>query len=200
MNDRNLRVWMGVVVLGCLTGCHDPWKEDVCMNIAPECPAVQAGEQISAENPGERTCHWLDSFRYLEVPVAEMPPMVVSVGEMSDDISEGIMGAGDAGKRRSGDEISEEKERSRGRLQAVGRAAMVSGGGVAGDSEDCVDINVADVNGLLRLPGVGAGKAKSIVAAREKRPFKRKKDITRIKGIGPKSYQRMAGMICDIGK
>ena len=62
----------------------------------------------------------------------------------------------------------------------------------------CVDINVADQPQLMRLPGVGSGRAQAIIAARQKRPFKRKKDITRIKGIGQKSYKKMADSICEI--
>ena len=62
----------------------------------------------------------------------------------------------------------------------------------------CVDINHADEKQLATLPGVGTGRAQKIIQLREKRPFKRKPDIMRIKGIGKKSYQKMAAFICDI--
>ena len=62
----------------------------------------------------------------------------------------------------------------------------------------CIDINLADEKELSRLPGVGLSRAQAIVNAREKRPFKRKKDIMRMKGIGAKSYRRMVDQICDI--
>lgn len=65
-------------------------------------------------------------------------------------------------------------------------------------TENCVDINHADEKQLITLPGVGAGRAQKIIQAREKRPFKRKTDITRVKGIGRKSYRKMAEFICDI--
>ena len=63
---------------------------------------------------------------------------------------------------------------------------------------NCVDINLADQNELMRLPGVGASRAKLIIQAREKRSFKRIKDLSRIKGIGAKSIKKMAGMICEL--
>ena len=62
----------------------------------------------------------------------------------------------------------------------------------------CIDINTADIPELMRLPGIGQARAQAIVTSRETRAFKRKKDIRRIKGIGPKSYIKLAGLICDI--
>ena len=62
----------------------------------------------------------------------------------------------------------------------------------------CIDINLDDLNKLTKLPGIGPGKAKSIIQTREKRPFKRKKDITRVKGIGLQTYKKLSDQICDI--
>ena len=62
----------------------------------------------------------------------------------------------------------------------------------------CIDINTADIPELMRLPGIGQARAQAIVTSRETRAFKRKKDIRRIKGIGPKSYIKLAALICDI--
>ncbi|MBQ9243725.1 MAG: helix-hairpin-helix domain-containing protein [Proteobacteria bacterium] len=62
----------------------------------------------------------------------------------------------------------------------------------------CIDINTADIPELMHLPGIGKSRAQAIVASREHRAFKRKKDIKRIKGIGNKSYLKLAAIICDI--
>lgn len=54
-----------------------------------------------------------------------------------------------------------------------------------------VNLNQADEATLELLPGVGESTAQKIVAARQKRPFKRIEEITRVKGIGKKKLARM---------
>ncbi len=61
----------------------------------------------------------------------------------------------------------------------------------------CIDLNHADLPTLMRLPGVGERRASDIMARRTKHPFRHKRDITRIKGIGPKTYARMKDLLCD---
>ena len=69
---------------------------------------------------------------------------------------------------------------------------------VGESSTDCIDINLASEKELMRLPGVGAGRARLIIQARERRSFKRPGDLARVKGIGPKSVKKMASWICKI--
>ncbi len=53
-----------------------------------------------------------------------------------------------------------------------------------------VDINTADVAELERLPKVGPALARRIVAEREAHgPFRRSQDLSRVKGIGAKTYE-----------
>ncbi len=183
-----------------LVGCRDAWQPDVCMTIAQDCPSENLVQEVpnAAERGEWQTCHGLDSVKYLEVPewisdASNEPDAQVSVPAGTSD--------GQAVEnRKMENRLNEERKRtgvSVERKQVAERGAEPAGVQDA-VADSCVDINLADEKGLARLPGIGAGKAKAIVAAREKRPFKRKKDITRIKGIGPKSYQRMAGMICEI--
>lgn len=61
----------------------------------------------------------------------------------------------------------------------------------------CIDLNHADRDTLMQLPGVGERRALDIMARRTKHPFRHKRDITRIKGIGPKTYARMKDRLCD---
>ena len=69
--------------------------------------------------------------------------------------------------------------------------------GQAGENaEACIDINVADAEALTRLPGIGKTRAEAIIATRTKRPFRKPSSIVRVKGIGPKAYQKMAPHIC----
>lgn len=64
------------------------------------------------------------------------------------------------------------------------------------NAEACIDINVADAEALTRLPGIGKTRAEAIIATRTKRPFRKPSSIVRVKGIGPKAYQKMAPHIC----
>ena len=51
---------------------------------------------------------------------------------------------------------------------------------------ETININVADVYDLQRLPGIGEARARDIVADREKNgPFQTVDDLDRVSGIGP---------------
>jgi competence ComEA-like helix-hairpin-helix protein len=54
-----------------------------------------------------------------------------------------------------------------------------------------LDLNLATLQQLCTLPGIGAKKAKAIIAYREKRPFSRITQLVRVKGIGPKTVRRL---------
>jgi len=58
-----------------------------------------------------------------------------------------------------------------------------------------VDLNGATAAELMRLPGVGKKKAEAIVASREKRPFKKADEVTRVKGCSPGWYARVKAMV-----
>ncbi len=59
-----------------------------------------------------------------------------------------------------------------------------------------VELNTASEAELETLPRVGPAIAARIVAYRARRAFRRPSHIQRVKGIGPKTYQRMAEQIC----
>lgn len=58
-----------------------------------------------------------------------------------------------------------------------------------------VDINSANKSELMSLKGVGAKKAEAIVAYRKAHCFKKAKDLTAVKGIGPKFIAKNKGNI-----
>lgn len=63
-------------------------------------------------------------------------------------------------------------------------------GGVLADGR--VVLNLASAIELRRLPGVGTKRAEAIVALRQRLGrFKRASDLLRIKGIGPRTFERM---------
>ncbi|MCF8128208.1 MAG: helix-hairpin-helix domain-containing protein [Deltaproteobacteria bacterium] len=61
---------------------------------------------------------------------------------------------------------------------------------------DKVNINTADKETLSSLPGVGPVIADRIIEYREKNElFKNKEEITEVKGIGEKTFQKIKDLI-----
>ncbi len=54
-----------------------------------------------------------------------------------------------------------------------------------------LDPNSAPADSLELLPGIGRTLADRIVEYRQQKPFLREIDITEVKGIGPKLYERI---------
>lgn len=76
-------------------------------------------------------------------------------------------------------------------------------GTASGDVEDLADdgspkkvikvvnLNTATEEELCTLPGIGAKKAKAIMALRTKQPFLRVTQLLQVKGFGPKTLTRL---------
>ena len=58
-----------------------------------------------------------------------------------------------------------------------------------------INVNTADVDALVALPGIGPKKAAAIVAARDERPFATVDDLIRVRGIGPKTLERLRSLV-----
>lgn len=59
-----------------------------------------------------------------------------------------------------------------------------------------ISINHADAQDFMALPGIGPGRAASIIAWRELHgPFVRPEDLQKVPGIGPQIFQRLADAI-----
>lgn len=58
-----------------------------------------------------------------------------------------------------------------------------------------VELNGASLAELVTLPGVGPAMAKKINTYRQKRPFKRVRDLRRIRGIGPATFERLKPLV-----
>jgi competence protein ComEA len=54
-----------------------------------------------------------------------------------------------------------------------------------------IDVNTADAAHLLRIPGIGPVTAQNILSARTDRPFSSVEDLDRVRGIGPKTLQKI---------
>lgn len=63
-------------------------------------------------------------------------------------------------------------------------------------SGEKVNINVADVTTLMKLPGIGRAIAERIVTYRiNNGPFQKPEDIMKVNGIGPAKYERLKHLL-----
>jgi len=58
-----------------------------------------------------------------------------------------------------------------------------------------LDVNRETARALEALPGIGAGRAAAIVAARKAAPFCDVRDLDRVRGIGRTTLARLAGHV-----
>lgn len=59
-----------------------------------------------------------------------------------------------------------------------------------------INLNTASKVQLMKIPGIGEKTALKIIDFRKASPFKKSTDITNIKGIGQKKYEKMKPFIC----
>jgi competence protein ComEA len=79
------------------------------------------------------------------------------------------------------------------RKSAASPAPVKSGKLRPGDPP--LDVNSASEEELQRLPGIGPVMARKIIAARTAEPFKVPDDLRRVKGIGPKTMDRLRPLV-----
>src|SRR5262249_37242161 len=58
-----------------------------------------------------------------------------------------------------------------------------------------IDINTADATQLMRLPGIGPVLSRRIVAERANKPFQTVGELRRVKGIGPKTLEKITPFV-----
>ena len=61
---------------------------------------------------------------------------------------------------------------------------------------DKINLNTASKETLMELDGIGEVRAESIIAYREKTPFRKPSDIMNVDGIGQKTYEKNKDRIC----
>ena len=64
------------------------------------------------------------------------------------------------------------------------------------NQEGKIDVNTADENMLMLLPGVGPELAQRIIAFRTETPFKTVRDLKKVSGIGDKKFAELEPHVC----
>lgn len=64
------------------------------------------------------------------------------------------------------------------------------------EGENLISLNKATKEQLITIKGIGAKTADKIIEYRQKTPFCTIEDITKISGIGQKTYLRIRGLLC----
>jgi competence protein ComEA len=86
-----------------------------------------------------------------------------------------------------------------GKAPAVARSAGRSGRSVAASAQEGaqpLDLNLANGDQLQRLPGIGPALAARVLAYRQEHgPFLRLEDLQQVRGIGPRTVARLAGLV-----
>ena len=74
--------------------------------------------------------------------------------------------------------------------------ASIAGGKKITPNESPINVNLATLEELQRLPGVGAKIAERIVDARKAKPFEAIEDLRKVSGIGAKTLDKLRPFIC----
>lgn len=67
-------------------------------------------------------------------------------------------------------------------------------------SQSYIDLNLAEKEELMTLPGVGEKTADKIIAYREARPFEKVEDLLKVSGFGKKKMEALKGLIAVGGE
>ena len=82
-------------------------------------------------------------------------------------------------------------------MRPEGTTSAASRGEAA--AEGVVNLNEASADELERLPGIGPAKARAIVEHRHGHPFHRVDEITKVKGIGRKTFSKLRPYLTLVG-
>ena len=73
---------------------------------------------------------------------------------------------------------------------------QISDSGSSSSNTDVININTANLEQLMKISGVGKTKAEAIISYREKNgDFKKKEDITKVRGIGKATFEKIKDKI-----
>jgi len=199
--------------------CADPWQNlevrelpparCTCVSHRPDVSIDRAVLRLAAPWPSWRDAHQRVSAARVDSRAAVAAPST-SLSRVADGPGAPGPSPGEASEvappapptPRAGDNPARVDDAVPRVADPAAAAAAVHGDGAGASAvaaPSCIDLSQATVAELVRLPGVGQARAEAIIAARERRPFKRPQELTRIKGIGRKSLAKITPLLCPMG-
>ena len=176
----------------CILGCRSSvWKSDACKSIDHHVTSMQPIDLPLFKHQKEDKVFRISESLTLPVGM-ESVFLLLAMGHANNH---SMTGETDADH---GVEAAAHKALVVSGMPVLKKTPFDSAKGNIAISDKCIDLNTADIAQLITLPGIGQARAESIVQARNKRAFKRKKDITKIKGISAKSYHKLQEYLCEI--
>jgi competence protein ComEA len=129
--------------------------------------------------------------------VGEISPRVGVAEAASASAGVGMKAAPPGSSSASASTTTSTSTSTSGGGELAGDAGVVEdGGGAAVTADGKVRINVASEQDLRRLPGIGATRARAILALRERLGrFRRAEDLLRVKGIGRRMLGRLRPLV-----
>ena len=175
-----------------------PAREDLPAD--PE-GSAGSGEAVSADPQGAAVCvHVCGSVReegiYFLSADARVADAVEAAGGFADDASTTYLNL--AAKLSDGMKVyvPSVEELADGSFPDVGGATVADTGQNAGESGK-ININTADLQQLMTLPGIGENRAGEIIAWREKHGgFSEISDIMKVSGIKDAMFEKLKDRIC----
>ena len=162
------------------------------------------GSEVATEPAGTVSVHIVGAVKnpglYEVDEGSRIQEVVSAAGGMTGDAVEGSVNLARVVQDGEQVVVASKSDATTSSSSGAASSGATAGGGTTGGnaiaSTGLVNINTADVAALTTLSGIGESTAKKIVADREQNgPFKNKKDITRVSGIGDKKYEAIKDSI-----
>lgn len=177
-----------------LCACQDPWRAVAQISPKPS-PALAESTPSTPTKTTEKPPEISDSDEILEDTLSK------DTTQAPEDQDQAVDQAVDQAEIALPTPSPQQPQQTPKRTQTQAitppspSAAPSSASSAASPAVACVDINSAGLSELISLPGIGPSKAEHII---KRRPFKRLRDITKVKGIGPKTLSRLQPLLCPL--
>lgn len=188
----------------CLLICSCKEQEEVVL----EQPSLEAAQEEPTKLEKENTSIWVDVGGAVNHPgvyelkgEARVFEAIEAAGGFSENADTGwlnqasLLSDGEKIQVYTLEETSQMKAQGMGQNQSPETESQAAGGGHTGQTGK-VNINMADVNGLQEIPGVGKVRAQAIADYREENgAFQSIEEIQKVPGIKGKTFEKIKDYI-----